>query len=151
MEAEKTFTGTSPSKIRFGAKSILWIGTVWLAFILWSYLESSFIPIIILAVFFALALLMRIPAFRKKIHVRVSGDRLSIHSKGALLWETPLKDITSIDLKESKRTMSATSSKALLIRNNKDDSYFLPLDGIEFEGLEPAGLVEKLNEIKKNA
>lgn len=151
MEAEKTFTGTSLSKIRLGTKSIPWIGAIWLAFILWSYLESSFIPIIVVAVFSALALLLRTPAFRRTIHIRVSGDRLSIHSKGAMLWETLLRDITSIELQESKRTMSATSSKALLIRNNKDDSYFLPLDDIEFEGVEPAGLVEELNEIKKNA
>ena len=61
-----------------------------------------------------------------------------------------MKDITAIELEESEPALSTASGKALLIRNNKNDSYYLPLDGITFEGLEPTGLVEELNEIRKN-
>ena len=151
MKTEITFTGTSPSRIRTGKNDVFWFGAVCIAFVVWSYLESSLVPMIIFSVFFAISLLLRTPFLQRKIYIKVGGDALSVQSENEILWKTLLQDITSIELMESKRLLSAETSKALLIRNNRDDSYYLPLDGVTFEGHSPASLVEKLNEIKKSA
>ena len=137
METTKTFTGISPSKLKWGKSEILWLAAVWAVFIIWSYRWASFIPIIVL---------VRLPGFARKVEIKISDEALSIHEANAVLWTTRLEDITSIELEESKRAITKATNKALLIRNNKNDSYFLPLDGMTFEGLEPNQLVESLNQ-----
>ena len=151
MEAEKTFIGTSPSKIHLRKKDFLWAGSIWIGFIILSYWASSFIPIIVLAVVFIFSLLMRLRPFQRKIYIKIGGGTLSVHSRNAVLWKSHLTDITSIDLEDNCRAQSAVSGKALLIRNNEGDSYYLPLGGITFEGLKPESLVKVLNEIMNNA
>ena len=143
---KKTFTGTSPTKLKWGRSEILWLAAVWIAFIIWSYMWASFIPIIVLAVMTLISVLVRLPGFARKVEIKISDEALSIHEANAVLWNTRLEDITSIGLEESKRAFSKATNKALLIRNNKNDSYFLPLDGMTFEGLEPGQLVESLNQ-----
>ena len=151
IEAEKTFVGTSPPDFRLAKKDILWLVLVWCGFIVWSVIDDSFFPIIVVGFFTILSVVIRLPALVGKTYIKIGNGALSVHSKDALLWKTPLQDITSIELEESERIMSATPGRALLIRNNKDDSYYLPLDGTSFEGYEPAELVNALNEIRNSA
>ena len=84
------------------------------------------------------------------IYIIIRNERLSIHTEDAILWSTLLKDIVSIKLEggEDKRFFSLALQRAMVIRNNKNDSYFIPL-GIEFNSLSPDKLVEELNEIIK--
>jgi hypothetical protein len=149
MESEKVFTGTSPAKIDWGQKEILWVIAIWVVFIVISYRESSIIPIVILAVFSLISLIVRLPVFQDKTFIKISDGMLSIEKKYAVLWASQLKDIVSIELEESRKTIPVFSHKALLIRNNKEDSYFLPLDDVTFNGMEPVELVVELNKLRK--
>ncbi len=146
METRKTFTGSSPPKFRWNKKEILWLVSVWIAFIIWSYIGSTFFPVIIVAVLSIVAILIRLPGLETKTCIKIGDETLSIHSEDAVLWRTDLKGITSIELEENERAFTSATNKALLIRNDKNDSYFLPLDGMTFEGFEPDELVEQLNQ-----
>jgi hypothetical protein len=148
MESDKVFTGISPVKIQWGKKEIFWLSGIWVAFIVFSYRATSFIPIVTLAVFTIISIVIRLPVFQVKIYIKISNGILSIQNKDGILWTSQLKDIVSIELEESKKSFPAFSYKALLIRNNKEDSYFLPLDSIGFEGVKPAELVDELNQFK---
>jgi hypothetical protein len=147
MEIEKTYIGSSPSKIQWSKSHLVWFGCIWLAFIVFSYVNSSFIPIIILAFFSLISFILRLPVFECKIYIKVSGGILSIHDKNSVLWGTRIKDITSIELEESGKITPSVAQRALLIRNNKNDSYYLSLDGVTFKDEDPNQLVHELNEI----
>jgi hypothetical protein len=151
METEKTFIGTSPPNIKWGGKEIVWVISMLVASIIWSYMASTPIPAVIYIAFFALSLLLRLPLFARKTYIKVSDGILSISSQDAVLWTSVLKDITTIELEESSGARQVVANTALLIRNNRGDSYLLALDGITFEGLKPAELVGQLNEIKNRA
>ena len=146
MEIKQTFTGISPTGFKWNKNEILWLVSVWVAFIVWAYLWESYVPVIVLAVLTGIAFLIRLPGLKRKIEIKISDNALSIHEGNAVLWKTGLQDITSIELEEKQRAFSKATNKALLIRNNKNDSYFLPLDGMAFEGLEPDELVENINQ-----
>ena len=150
MDIDKTYIGTSTSNFKWRKKDLPWLIVVWIACITWSYMESTIRPIIIIAIVSVIFFIVRLPIFERKIYIKINNGELSIHSKNAILWKTLLKDITSIDLEVSKRLIPTVAGKAILIRNNKNDSYFLPLDGVTFEGLNPAALVDELNNIKGN-
>lgn len=151
MKTEISFTATSPPGIRPRNKVAIWSSLVCVAFVAWSLLTSSFIPVFVFAVFLAFFLITRTPFLQRKIIIKVGDGCLSVHGRDDILWKTGLADITAIELQESKRFLSAASGQALLIRDNRDDSYYLPLDGLVFEGHSPSSLVEALNEIKNNA
>ncbi len=151
MDIEKTFTGTAAPNFLSGKKYLLWLAAVWLVFIAWAVIESSLFPIIVISAFSAIALVARLPVFEYKTCIKISHGALSVHSKETLLWQTDLKDVISIELEEKNRVIAGGSNKALLIRNNKNDSYFLPLDGLVFDGLEADELVQALNAIRNSA
>lgn len=151
METEKTFIGSSPSKIQWSQRYLIWFSFLCVAFIVISYMNSTFIPIITLAVFFLISFSLRLPIFERKTYIKVSGGILSIHNRNSVLWKTDVKDITSIELEESEQTIPSVTQKALLIRNNKNDSYYLPLDRVTFKDQDPNQLVHELNEIKNRA
>lgn len=146
MTIKQTFTGSSLSKFGWGKNEFLWLVSVWVAVIIWSYLWSSIVPIIVLAVLSIISIAIRLPVFESKTCIKISDDTLSIHGEDAVLWKTQLKDITSIELEERERLFTKATNKVLLISNSKNDSYLLPLDGMKFEGLNPNELTEKLNE-----
>ncbi|MES9945190.1 MAG: hypothetical protein ABW080_09570 [Candidatus Thiodiazotropha sp.] len=151
MEIEKTFIGSSPPKIQWSKSYLIWFGCLWLAFIVFSYVNSSFIPILTLAVFSLISFILRLPVFEGKTYIKVSGGILSIHDKNSVLWRTSIKDITSIELEERGKIIPSVAQRALLIRNNKNDSYYLSLDGVTFKDQDPNQLVHELNEIKNKA
>ena len=150
METEKTFIGSS-SKIKWSKSYLIWFSFLWLAFILISYVNSTFIPVITLAVFSLIVISLWLPIFEGKTYIKVSGGILSIQDRNSVLWKTNIKDITSIELEESNKIIPSITQKALLIRNNKNDSFYLSLDGITFEDQDPHQLVHELNEIKNSA
>ena len=68
--------------------------------------------------------ILRLPIFERKIYIKINNGELSIYSKNTILWKTLLKDITSIDLEVGKRLIPTVAGKAILIRNNINDSNF---------------------------
>lgn len=165
MSIDKIYTGTTKSVLperRLGKKDLPWLVGAWFISIIWACVISSPTPIInisVLSFFIFIAPTLRLyiaPILRlfvsDNIYIIIRNERLSIHTEDAILWSTLLKDIVSIKLEggEDKRFFSFAPEKAMVIRNNKNDSYFIPLS-IEFDNLSADELVKKLNEaVKQN-
>ncbi|MCG8039547.1 MAG: hypothetical protein JAZ19_21230 [Candidatus Thiodiazotropha taylori] len=68
---------------------------------------------------------------------------VSVYNKGAILWSTPQDEITSIEL-EKKGIFQLGSSRAIIIRTVKNDSYYQSLDGV---GLKDSEIKQMIGEI----
>jgi len=143
---DRTYIGTSLNPMRWDRKHVLWLSVAGMCIGVWSYIESSYLPLVAFAVMTMLSFIINLPAHQREIAVILERGALSIYEGRAILWKVQIKDIASVKFEENKGFLSL-ARKALLIRTYNDDSYYLPLDGITFGDVDIEEIVTDLNRI----
>ncbi|MCB1825281.1 MAG: hypothetical protein KDJ54_12175 [Candidatus Competibacteraceae bacterium] len=65
------------------------------------------------------------------VEIYINNEMLIIKNKESILWSKEIKKISSIEIEKAKGFFSFVS-RAMLLRCNDGDSYYIPLDNLEF-------------------
>jgi hypothetical protein len=146
----KTYTLESYNEL-VNSKQVYYmlIGSWFALLMIWALLEASFMVLVGPLVVTILVLFPTPKYLKRKINIVISDDTLSIHEGDATLWVTLLRDITSIEYVE-RSLFQLGARKSIIIRNNKDDSYYQALDGMSFDSLEISDVINELKDLVNN-
>ena len=142
----KTYTLKTSNELYNNKQGYYSLAFMIIIIFIWAFIKASY-TILIGPILITLIILIPTPEFlKRRLDIVISDEILSIKEGGATLWATPLQDIISIDY-ETKGIFQLGARKAMIIRNNKNDSYYQSLDGLSFGKLKHEEVISDIKSL----